>query len=270
MAKFKNQMLEALQAGRSYTWTQPDGGDFASMRAAVKHGQTLTMSPVSDPREIQAGDIVFVKWHEGYITHLVQEIQDDQFLIVNSVGKINGWVKGGEILGRVTYRDEPEPPPSVPVMLEHIAHDLADAAVTDDDRARTGAERVARRVDGQQDLDIGVGPQVDDPVVVEPSGEEQGQRQGHDARHETRSLVHLSLARDAEPTTGGCSVLRRRVGGASGTRRRRAPRVQTSGGPREATARGVALSHAGTRGATTRSSTASSSPARRSTRSTRS
>jgi hypothetical protein len=50
----------------------------------------------------------------------VQEIQDDQFLIVNSLGKINGWVKGSEILGRVTYRDEPEPPPSVPVMLDQL------------------------------------------------------------------------------------------------------------------------------------------------------
>jgi hypothetical protein len=121
MAKFKNHILEALTAGRSYTWTEPDGGDLASMRAAVKHGQTLTMSPVGDPHEIQVGDIVFVRWHEGYITHLVQEIQDDQFLIVNSVGKINGWVKGSDILGRVTHRDEPEPPPSVPVMLDQLA-----------------------------------------------------------------------------------------------------------------------------------------------------
>jgi hypothetical protein len=120
MAKRKNYLLEALIAGRSYTWTEPDGGDLASMRAAVKHGQTLTMSPVVDPQEVQVGDIVFVKWHEGYIVHLVQEIQGDQFLIVNSVGKINGWVKGSEILGRVTHRDEPEPPPSVPVMLDQL------------------------------------------------------------------------------------------------------------------------------------------------------
>jgi hypothetical protein len=120
MTKRKNHLLEALQAGRSYTWTEPDGGDLASMRAAVKHGQTLTMSPVGDPHEIQVGDIVFVRWHEGYIIHLVQEIQGDQFLIVNSVGKINGWVKGSEILGRVTHSVEPEPPPSVPVMLDQL------------------------------------------------------------------------------------------------------------------------------------------------------
>jgi hypothetical protein len=120
MAKRKNHLLEALKERRSYTWTEPDGGDLASMRAAIKHGQTLTMSPVADPHEVQMGDIVLVKWHEGYIIHLIQEIQGDQFLIVNSIGKINGWVKGGDILGRVTYRDEPEPPPDVPTMLDQL------------------------------------------------------------------------------------------------------------------------------------------------------
>jgi len=120
MTKRKNHLLEALKAGRSYTWTEPDGGDLASMRAAVKHGQTLTMSPIVDPHEIQVGDIVFVRWHEGHLIHLVQEIQGDQFLIVNSVGKINGWVLGSEILGRVTHSVEPEPPPSVPVMLDQL------------------------------------------------------------------------------------------------------------------------------------------------------
>ncbi len=120
MAKHRNYLLEALKEGRSYTWTEPDGGNFASMRAAIKHGETLTMSPVVDPREVQVGDIVFVKWHEGYIIHLVQEIQGDQFLIVNSLGKINGWVKGSDILGHVTQRVEQEPPPNVPVMLDQL------------------------------------------------------------------------------------------------------------------------------------------------------
>jgi hypothetical protein len=90
------------------------------MRAIVKHGETLTMSPVVDPREIQVGDIVFVKWHAGHLIHLVQEIHGDQFLIVNSLGKINGWVKSSDILGRVTQRIEPEPAPSVPVMLDQL------------------------------------------------------------------------------------------------------------------------------------------------------
>jgi hypothetical protein len=37
------------------------------------------------------------------------------------VGKVNGWVHGDAILGRVTEMTEPEPPPSVPDMLEQLA-----------------------------------------------------------------------------------------------------------------------------------------------------
>jgi hypothetical protein len=120
MSKHPDPLLEALDAGKSYTWTAPDGGYFASMRKAIKHGQTLTMSPVTDPDEVQVGDIVLVKWHKGHLFHMVGEIQADQFLIVNSLGKVNGWVSGADILGRVTKVVEPEPRPTVPVMLEQL------------------------------------------------------------------------------------------------------------------------------------------------------
>ena len=116
----KDSLLEALKEGRSYTWTVPDGGNLASMREAIKHGQTLTMSPVAGPSEIQVGDKVLVKWHNSTIFHIVAEIQGDRFLIVNSLGKINGWVGGGDILGRVTNVVEPEPRPTVPAMLAQL------------------------------------------------------------------------------------------------------------------------------------------------------
>ena len=121
MSEYKDPLLEALKEGKSYTWTAPDGGDFASMRKAIKHGQTLTMSPVVNSSEVQVGDIVLAKWHKGHLFHLVGEIQDDQFLIVNSLGKVNGWVSGKDILGRVTNIIEPEPRPSVPIMLEQLS-----------------------------------------------------------------------------------------------------------------------------------------------------
>lgn len=116
----KDPLLEALKEGKSYTWTIPDGGNLASMREAVKHGQTLTMSPIVNPSEIQVGDLVLVKWHQSDIFHIVGEIQGDQFLIVNSLGKVNGWVSATEILGRVTKIIEPEPRPSVEVMFEQL------------------------------------------------------------------------------------------------------------------------------------------------------
>lgn len=116
----KDPLLEALKEGKSYTWTVRDGGNLASMREAIKHGQTLTMTPITDPSEIQVRDLVLVQWHRGTIFHIVGDIQGDKYLIVNSLGKINGWVSANEILGRVTNIVEPEPRPGVPVMLEQL------------------------------------------------------------------------------------------------------------------------------------------------------
>jgi len=116
----KDPLLEALKEGKSYTWTVPDGGNLASMRKAIKHGQTLTMSPIGDPREVQVGDFVLVKWHQSDIFHIVGEIQGEQYLIVNSLGKVNGWVSAKEILGRITKIIEPELRPSVPIMFEQL------------------------------------------------------------------------------------------------------------------------------------------------------
>src|SRR5512144_2524634 len=116
----KDPLREALKEGKAYTWTVPDGGNLASMRKAIKHGQTITISPIGDPKEIQIGDFVLVKWHGGDIFHVVGDIQGDQYLIVNSLGKVNGWVPASDILGRVTKIVEPEPRPSVPVMLDRL------------------------------------------------------------------------------------------------------------------------------------------------------
>ncbi len=108
-----------LASGQSYQMQVPDGGDLASMRAVLKHGQILTVSPIASVDEIQAGDIVLVRWRgQSNILHVVSEIQGDQFLIANSLGKINGWVHGRDLLGRVTQIIEPEPQPSLDVMFQ--------------------------------------------------------------------------------------------------------------------------------------------------------
>ncbi len=116
----KDPRFEALKEGESYTWTVSDGGNLASMRNAIKHGQTLTLSPIGDPSEIKVGDFVLVKWHQSTMFHIVGDIQGDQYLIVNSLGKENGWVPAQDILGRVTKIVEPEPRPSVPIMLDRL------------------------------------------------------------------------------------------------------------------------------------------------------
>jgi hypothetical protein len=119
--KQQDPLVEALKAGRSFTVTLPEGGAFHSMRMILKHGQSLTFSPVTNYHDVEIGDIVLAKWRGGgYISHLVGEIQSDQFLIVNSIGKTNGWVHGSDILGRVTETTEPELHPSVPEMMDQL------------------------------------------------------------------------------------------------------------------------------------------------------
>lgn len=71
----KDPRLEALEQGHSITWIVPEGGDLASMRNTFKHGQSLTFAPVVNTQDIQVGDIVYLKWYNSYIVHLVQEIQ---------------------------------------------------------------------------------------------------------------------------------------------------------------------------------------------------
>lgn len=119
MAASKNDRITSLKEGKSYTYKLTEGGDLASMRGIFKYGQEITLSPVQDFHEVREGDIVYLKWHGGnYILHLVQEINGDQFLIVNSLGKINGWVSGSAILGKVTQIHDSETRPDVPEMLE--------------------------------------------------------------------------------------------------------------------------------------------------------
>jgi hypothetical protein len=61
-----------------------------------------------------------VQWHQSDIFHIVGKIQGDQFLIVNSLGKVNGWVGEKDILGRIVKIIEPEPRPDVPILLEQL------------------------------------------------------------------------------------------------------------------------------------------------------
>ena len=96
----KNPLVQALEEGRSFTFTLSDGGNLASMRGVLKHGQSLTMSPVPHGGPVESGDIVLVKWRGGnHILHLVDKVQDGRYLIVNSVGGVNGWVEQEDILG---------------------------------------------------------------------------------------------------------------------------------------------------------------------------
>jgi hypothetical protein len=121
MANSRASIVDTLLAGKPGEIYVPEDGDLASMRGILKHRQVLTLAPVTDFGAVQAKDIVLVKWRGGNtILHVVQEVQGDQFLIANSLGKINGWVSGSDILGRVIKILDPEPLPGIPEMLERL------------------------------------------------------------------------------------------------------------------------------------------------------
>jgi hypothetical protein len=52
--------------------------------------------------EVRVDDVVFVRIRrDRYVTHLVKDIAEGRFLIGNNLGKIDGWVDGSAILGKV-------------------------------------------------------------------------------------------------------------------------------------------------------------------------
>ncbi len=70
------------------------------MRGRIESGQIVTLTPI-DPAEVQVDDAVLVAWKGGFLLHLVKEVKNEQLLIGNNIGKINGWVPVSAVLGKV-------------------------------------------------------------------------------------------------------------------------------------------------------------------------
>jgi hypothetical protein len=91
-----NDALHELRAGR-HAEVRPIGG---SMRGRIESGQLVTIAPASAD-DVAVGDMVFVAWKGNHLLHLVKELRDDQVLIGNNLGKINGWVPRAAVVGKV-------------------------------------------------------------------------------------------------------------------------------------------------------------------------
>lgn len=91
-----NDARKELAAGRQVQ-VRPSGG---SMRGRIESGQLVTIAPV-DPATVSVDDVVFVKWHDNYLLHLVKDARDGEILIGNNVGKVNGWVPASAVVGKV-------------------------------------------------------------------------------------------------------------------------------------------------------------------------
>ncbi len=76
---------------------RPQGG---SMRGRIESGQLVTLQKIL-PSEIQVEDAAFVKWKGNHLLHIIKEIKDDQVLIGNNLGKLNGWIPLKDVVAKV-------------------------------------------------------------------------------------------------------------------------------------------------------------------------
>ncbi|WP_452602249.1 hypothetical protein [Pontimicrobium sp. MEBiC06410] len=76
---------------------RPQGG---SMKGRIESGQLVTIQRI-EPEQIVINDIVFVKWKDNYLLHLIKDIQNENILIGNNLGKLNGWIPANNIIGKV-------------------------------------------------------------------------------------------------------------------------------------------------------------------------
>src|SRR5262245_23608961 len=91
-----NVARKELAEGRQVQ-VRPTGG---SMRGRIESGQLVTLAPI-DPAVVKVDDVVLVAWRGGFLLHLIKEAKEDQLLIGNNVGKINGWVPRSAVIGKV-------------------------------------------------------------------------------------------------------------------------------------------------------------------------
>jgi hypothetical protein len=88
--------LASLERGERVD-VRPLGG---SMRGRIESGQRVTLAPAR-AADVRVGDAVFVRWRGGYLLHLVKRREGSRLLIGNNLGRVNGWVEGDAVLGRV-------------------------------------------------------------------------------------------------------------------------------------------------------------------------
>lgn len=70
-----------------------------SMKGKIDSGQLITVS--KNFTSLSIGDIVLCKVKGRHYVHLIKAIRDDQYLIGNNKGNINGWISDNAIYGKV-------------------------------------------------------------------------------------------------------------------------------------------------------------------------
>jgi hypothetical protein len=88
--------IEKLRSGETVSF-RPRGN---SMSGKIESGQLCTVAP-ADPGILEVGDIVLCKVNGREYLHLIKAIQGPRFQIGNNRGRINGWVGGNAIFGKL-------------------------------------------------------------------------------------------------------------------------------------------------------------------------
>lgn len=95
MGWVKRALKELDENGESQI--RPHGG---SMKGRIESGQLVTLSRIK-PDDVLIDDIVFIKWNGNYLLHLIKDVKNEEVLIGNNLGKINGWVSRNNVLAKV-------------------------------------------------------------------------------------------------------------------------------------------------------------------------
>ena len=95
MGWVKDALRELQQTGICHI--RPIGG---SMRGKIESGQLVTLKKIQ-PEEVEIEDVIFVKWKNNYLLHLAKKISENDILIGNNIGKINGWIPKENVIAKV-------------------------------------------------------------------------------------------------------------------------------------------------------------------------
>ncbi len=90
------QHIKDLQEGKTVSF-RPFG---KSMSGKIESGQLCTVEP-AHIEDLRVGDIVLCKVGKSQYLHLIKSIKGSSFQIGNNHGKINGWIDGNSIFGKL-------------------------------------------------------------------------------------------------------------------------------------------------------------------------
>ncbi len=76
---------------------RPIGG---SMRGRIESGQLVTLKTAAY-EDVEINDVIFIRWKGNYLLHLLIDKQNNELLIGNNVGKINGWIPGDALIAKM-------------------------------------------------------------------------------------------------------------------------------------------------------------------------